>query len=267
MWPWRIEKDATQKTAIPPCRQRDEASAISVSVEYWNCERKRSLGLCCGLQWYVPSVTLVLPMMYRPFLLLPSSERERERTSIEGTDREEEEKEEEWAERMALPNVVGGTERERPPRPAGGRARRLVALMRCIASAAASARVTRNTYSNSDRSGHPPRPGWRRGRRKKTSGSLRRRTRRGGGGGDWRRLETLGEEYRWKQLREGQWKERPRSLTPSSDDRSLFLSSSLPSQTPEELFVSPVSLNSVPRSSPFSRFPFSLSRAFTPTHH
>ena len=25
-WPWRTEKDATQKTAMPPCRQRDEAS-------------------------------------------------------------------------------------------------------------------------------------------------------------------------------------------------------------------------------------------------
>ena len=81
-----------------------------------------------------------------PYPLL--GEGERERTSIEGTDRDEEE-EEEWAERMPLPNVVGGEEGKRERE--GGRvrerarttttarrARRLLALMRCIASAAAS---------------------------------------------------------------------------------------------------------------------------------
>ena len=99
-----------------------------------------------------------------PYPLL--GEGERERTSIEGTDREEEEKSGQrecrcpmlWAGKRGRERGREGRrvrERARTTTTAR-RARRLLALMRCIASAAAStpARATRNTYSNSDRSGH-----------------------------------------------------------------------------------------------------------------
>ena len=173
------------------CRQRDGAS-----------ERKRHLGsrgiasdlLGCvgGLDSWAAVVRPVRDTRFADDVspISPSPllrERKRERTSIEGTDREEEE---EWAERMLLPNVVGGRKRNcGEGRREGGAVqergrprRRLVVLMRCIASAAASTparnlRATRNTHSNSDRSGHTPTGG-------------------GGGEGEWRRLGILGEEYR-----------------------------------------------------------------------
>ena len=148
-----------------------------------------------------------------------------------------------WGERE------GGTvqERGRPQR------RRLVALMRCIASAASAAastpapaarnlRATRNTLLSSDRSGHTLRR--EEDGEKEEEGIVEEEEENGA---DRRYLE------RNTGVEDGGTHRKSRSWPESSDDRSHFLSSSLFTSLPlqrqraanGEPFVSPVRPNSV----------------------